>query len=155
MFSAIRRKDHELNPTETEKILVKGTYGVLSMNGANDYAYGVPLSYVYIDNSLYLHCATEGRKITLIRNDNRASFCVVGEAIPLVDQFSMKYESAIVFGKAYEVDQEERLKALMLFVEKYSTAEYLDKGKAYALNSLHKTAVIRVDIEFISGKARR
>jgi nitroimidazol reductase NimA-like FMN-containing flavoprotein (pyridoxamine 5'-phosphate oxidase superfamily) len=60
-----------------------------------------------------------------------------------------------VFGKAYEVDQEERLKALMLFVEKYSTAEYLDKGKAYALNSLHKTAVIRVDIEFISGKAKR
>jgi len=155
MFSAIRRKDHELNRTETKKILVKGTYGVLSMNGANDYPYGVPLSYVYTDNSLYLHCAPEGRKITLIRNDNRASFCVVGEAIPLVDQFSMKYESAIVFGKAYEVDQEERLKALMLFVEKYSTAEYLDKGKAYALNSLHKTAVIRVDIEFISGKARR
>jgi nitroimidazol reductase NimA-like FMN-containing flavoprotein (pyridoxamine 5'-phosphate oxidase superfamily) len=155
MFSVIRRKDRELNRTETEKILLKGIYGVLSMNGANDYAYGVALSYVYTDNSLYLHCAPEGRKITLIRNDNRVSFCVVGEAIPLVDQFNMKYESAIVFGKAYEVDQEERLKALMLFVEKYSTAEYLDKGKAYALNSLHKTAVIRVDIEFISGKAKR
>jgi len=155
MFNAIRRKDRELNRTETESILVKGTYGVLSMNGENDYAYGVPLSYVYTGNSIYLHCAAEGRKITRIRNDNRVSFCVVGEAIPLVDQFSMKYESAIVFGKTYEVDQEEKLKALILIVEKYSTGEYLEKGKAYALNSLHKTAVIRVDIELISGKARR
>jgi hypothetical protein len=43
----------------------------------------------------------------------------------------------------------------MSLVEKYSTGEYLEKGKTYALNSLHKTAVIRVDIEFISGKAGR
>ncbi|MFZ0928088.1 MAG: pyridoxamine 5'-phosphate oxidase family protein [Syntrophobacteraceae bacterium] len=155
MFNAIRRKDRALGRTEAEKILAKGTYGVLSMNGANDYAYGVPMSYVYTGNSIYLHCASEGRKITLIRNDNRVSFCVVGEAIPLVDQFSMKYESAILFGKASEVDQEEKLKALILLVEKYSTGEYLEKGKAYALNSLHKTAVIRVDIELVSGKARR
>jgi nitroimidazol reductase NimA-like FMN-containing flavoprotein (pyridoxamine 5'-phosphate oxidase superfamily) len=155
MLNAIRRKDRELNQTETEKILVEGTYGVLSMNGENDYAYGVPLSYVYTGNGIYLHCAAEGRKITRIRNDNRVSFCVVGEAVPLVDQFSMKYESAIVFGKAYEVDREEKLKALILLVEKYSTGEYLEKGKEYALNSLHRTAVIRIDIELISGKARR
>ncbi len=155
MFDVMRRKDRELNRTETEKILAKGTYGVLSMNGANDYAYGAPLSYVYTGNNIYLHCALEGRKITSIRNDNRVSFCVVGEAVPLVDQFSMRYESAIVFGKAYEVDQEEKLKALVLFVEKYSTGEHFEKGKAYALSSLHKTTVVRVDIEHVSGKARR
>ncbi len=154
MLNVMRRKDRELNRTDTEKILVKATYGVLSMNGENDYAYGVPLSYVYTGDSIYVHCAPEGRKITRIRNDNRVSFCVVGEAIPLADQFSMKYESAIVFAKASEVDREEKLKALMLLVEKYS-AEYLEKGKAYALDSLHKTAVIRLDIELISGKARR
>jgi nitroimidazol reductase NimA-like FMN-containing flavoprotein (pyridoxamine 5'-phosphate oxidase superfamily) len=160
MFKVMRRKDRQLDATETEAteteaILAKGTYGVLSMNGEDDYAYGVPLSYVYTGNNIYLHCAPEGHKITRIRKDNRVSFCVVREAIPLVDKFSMQYESTIVFGKAHEVDDEEKLKALILFVEKYSTDEYLEKGRAYAAESAHRTAVIRLDIEHISGKTRR
>jgi len=154
MLNVMRRKERELDRAEVERIVSKGTYGVLSMNGENDYAYGVPLSYAYTGSSIYVHCAPEGRKITLIRNDNRVSFCIVTEAVPLADQFSMKYESAIVFGKAFEVEREEKLKALLLLVEKYCP-EYLEKGKAYALDSLHKTSVIRLDIEFISGKARR
>jgi hypothetical protein len=154
MLNAVRRKDRQLDREEAEKILATGIYGVLSMNGENDYAYGVPLSYAFTGSSIYVHCAPEGRKMTLIRKDNRVSFCVVAESIPLADQFSMKYKSAMVFGKAYEVDREEKFEALMLLVKKYS-AGYLEKGKAYALDSLHKTAVIRLDIEFVTAKARK
>jgi hypothetical protein len=46
------------------------------------------------------------------------------------------------------------LKALVALVEKYSS-EYLEKGKEYAANSIDKTVVIRIDIERITGKARR
>ena len=154
MFKEIRRQDRKLSNADTDEVLLKGNYGVLSMIGESGYAYGVPLSYVYMDNGIYLHCALEGQKLSHIRNNNRVSFCVVGEANPLPDQFSMKYKSAIIFGKAREINGEEKLRALIGLVKKYS-GEYLEKGKEYAANSIDKTVVIRIDIERITGKARR
>jgi uncharacterized protein len=154
MFKEMRREDRKLSNAETDEILEKGIYGVLSTIGTNGYAYGVPLSYVYIDNGIYLHCALEGQKLSNIRDDHRVSFCVVGEANPLADQFSMKYKSAIVFGKAREIDGEKKLKTLIALVEKYSS-EYVEKGKEYAINSIDKTVVIKIEIENLTGKARR
>lgn len=158
MFQEMRKKDRECSRRETEDILAQGMYGVLSMNGGNDYAYGVPFSYVYLKNSIYLHCALEGKKLTHIRRDNRVSFCVVTGAEPLPDKFSMKYQSAIVFGKIYEVDHdEEKLQGLIALVEKYyhGDQEHIERGKEKAANSLFKTAVLRIDIDHLTGKIRR
>ena len=105
MFQEMRKKDREMSRPEAEDILVQGLYGVLSMNAGDDYAYGVPLSYVYQDNKIYLHCALEGKKLTHLRRQNKVSFCVVLEAEPLPDKFSMKYQSAMAFGKIHEVDR--------------------------------------------------
>ncbi len=41
MFTQMRRQDRELTPSETEALLVKGSYGVLSITGGDEYAYGV------------------------------------------------------------------------------------------------------------------
>jgi len=151
----MRRQDRKLDRTETDKILKNGDYGVLSMVGEDNCAYGIPLNYVYMRNSIYFHCASEGQKLDYIRKNNKVSFCVVGEAIPLVDQFSMKYESAIVSGNASEVDGDEKFEVLIALVAKYSSDEYLEKGREYAVRALDKTTVIRIDIENITGKARR
>jgi len=158
MFQEMRKKDRECSRPETEAILAQGMYGVLSMNGVNDYAYGVPFSYVYLKNSLYLHCALEGKKLTHIRRDNRVSFCVVTGAAPLPDKFSMKYRSAMVFGKIYEVDNdEEKLQGLIALVEKYyhGDREHIARGKEKAAKSLFKTVVLRIDIDHLTGKIRR
>ena len=118
-----RRHDRGLTRPEAEEILAKGLFGVLSMNGGDDYAYGVPFSYVDVGNSIYLHCALEGKKLSLIRRDNRVSFCVIQGGVPffkLPDTFSMEYKSAMVFGKIYEVaDDQEKLQGLIALVEKY------------------------------------
>ena len=155
MFPDMRQQKRQLSRPEAEEILAQGTYGVLSLNGGDGYPYGVPLSYVYLGNSIYLHCALEGRKLSHIRRDPRVSFCVVGEAYPLPDLFSMQYKSAIAFGRASEVAGEEKLPVLLAFLEKYSTADYLEKGREYAVNSLEKTMVIRIAIEHLTGKARK
>lgn len=155
MFQEVRRKDREMDRAAAEEILLNGNYGVLSMNGENDYAYGVPLSYVFDGKSIYVHCAPEGQKLNRIRRDNRVTFCVVEEAVVLRDLFSMQYRSAIAFGKAFEVGDEEKLEALIALAKKYSGDEYLEKGKTYAANSLKKTAVIRIDVEHVTGKHRK
>ncbi len=161
MFQEMRRQDRGLNRPEAEEILANGTFGVLSMNGGDDYANGVPFSYVYLQNSIYLHCALEGKKLRHIRRDNRVSFCVVQGADPffkLPDTFSMKYKSAMVFGKIYEVDNtQEKLQGLIALVEKYyrGNPEQVEVGRVKAANSLDKTAVLRIDIDHLTGKVRR
>ena len=157
MFQQMRKKERELSRPESEEILANGMYGILSMNAGDDYGYGVPLSYVFQDNSIYLHCALEGKKLTYLRRNNKVTFCVVGEAESLPDKYSMKYKSVIVFGRAIEVnDQEEKMKTLIDLVKKYYTdPEHIKKGKEVAANFVDKTVVIRIDINHLTGKAGR
>lgn len=154
MFGEMRRKDREIGADEAASILKKGEYGVLSTMGENGYAYGVPLSYVYIDNCIYFHCAVEGHKLDNIRNDDKVSFCVVGRTELFPEKFSTIYESVIVFGKAAEVYDDEKSRAFTALLEKYAN-EYLEKGKEYIKKADSKTKVIRISIDHITGKAGR
>jgi len=157
MFQEMRRQDRQLTRPEAEAILANGLYGVLAINAGDDYAYGVPFSYVYQANRIYLHCALEGKKLILLRRNNKVSFAVVSGAEPLPHKYSMKYRSAMAFGKAVEVkDNQEKLAALIALVEKYyADQDHIEKGKINAAESLDKTLVLRIDIDHISGKVRK
>lgn len=154
MFRELRRKDREIKDTEAIEILKNCDYGILSTVSENGYAYGVPISYVYMSNSIYFHCAKEGHKLDNIRNNNRVSFCVVGQTCILPDKFSTKYESVIIFGRAEEVFDDEKNIVLLEILNKYSQ-DYIEEGKEYIKKSGTGTKVIKIDIEHISGKARR
>ncbi len=157
MFQEMRRQDRQLTGPEAEAILAQGLYGFLAINAGDDYGYGVPLSYVYQDNQIYLHCALEGKKLNLLRRNNRVSFCVVANAEPKPEKYSMKYQSVMAFGRALEVhNREEQLAALIALVEKYYTdPDHVAKGRVKAAESLHKTLVIRIDIDHLTGKVRK
>ena len=156
MFQPMRKKEREMSRPEAEEILAKGMYGVLSMHAGDDYGYGVPLSYVFQDNSIYLHWALEGKKLAYLRRHNKVTFCVVGEADPVPDKYSMKYKSVIVFGRAIEVNnQEQKVKTLIDLVKKYyADPEHIEKGKEVAANFVDKTVVIRIEIDHLTGKAK-
>lgn len=154
MFREIRKNERKLETTEAIEILKKCNYGILSTVNDDGYAYGVPVSYVYTNDSIYFHGATQGHKLDNIASNNKVSFCVVGQTCILPDKFSTKYESVIVFGKATEVFDNEKNMALLDLINKYSK-DYLEKGKEYVENAASKTRVIKINIEHISGKARR
>ncbi|KAJ49813.1 hypothetical protein BD780_001971 [Clostridium tetanomorphum] len=153
MFREIRKKDRALGEKDAFELLKNGEYGVLSLVGENDYGYGVPLSYTLIDNYIYFHCAIEGFKLDSMKKNNKVSFCVVGKTETLPEKFSTKYESTIVFGKAYEVENEEKETALQSIIEKYSP-NYIPQGIEYIKRAAHKTKVIKIEIENINGKKR-
>ena len=154
MFRGVRRKEREMSQEETVELLREGEYGVLSLNGDSVHPYGVPLSYVYLDDSIYFHCATEGHKIEHLSQNNKVSFCVVGKTKPLPDQFSMKYQSVIVFGQIEEVISEEKRKALVSFLEKYAT-ENMVKGMKYLEKDEHRAKVFKIAIIHMTGKSRK
>ena len=150
----MRRKDRKLETKEIIEILKKCNYGVLSTVCENGYAYGVPISYVYANDSIYVHSALEGNKLDNLKFNNNVSFCVIGDTVLLPDKFGTKYESVIAFGKAVEVSDIEKNEALLAFLDKYSS-QYIEKGKEYIKNASEKTKVIKICIEHITGKARR
>lgn len=156
MFEEMRRSDRGLSDEATKDILAKGLYGVLSLQG-DEYPYGVPLSFVCDGDGLYLHCALAGKKLGLMRRQPKAAFCVVRGAVPLADARSMRYESAMVFGTLSEVEDEaEKLAALLALVAKYAgDDQYIAAGREQAVNSLAKTAVFKLAVEHMTGKARR
>ena len=83
------------------------------------------------------------------------SFCVVGKTCPVPEKFTTAYESIVIEGRArVVVSDDERRRALELLVEKYSP-DYASVGAAYIEKSFHRTAVIAIDAERWSGKAKR
>lgn len=154
MFAEMRRSDRQISEEEALNLLKLAQYGVLSTVGEHGYAYGVPLNYVYSDGGIYFHCAKEGEKLNNINHNNRVSFCVIGNTEPIPDKFSYKYISTIVFGKCTEVEGNEKEAALLEMVNKYS-GEFMQKGMEYIKSGINATKVMKINIEHVTGKARR
>jgi len=154
MDRELRRKDRGITELEAWELLERGEYGVLSTISADGAPYGVPLSYCVIDHRIYFHSAREGHKLENIAADNRLSFCVVGATQVLPEKFSTRYESVIVFGRAAEVSDMEKQRALEGLVAKYSSG-FLEAGLKYIATDSQRTRVFRIDIETVSGKARK
>ncbi|NEZ46568.1 pyridoxamine 5'-phosphate oxidase family protein [Clostridium niameyense] len=154
MFKKMRRKDKIISKDDIIFILNKGNFGILSTVDTNGYGYGVPLNYVYKNNSIYFHCAPVGEKLENIKNNNKVSFCVTNNVEILNSKFDTNYESVIIFGKAYEIFGQEKDEALLYLIDKYSK-DFMDEGKKYIENSKDKIKVIKIDIEHSSGKAQK
>lgn len=154
MFKEMRRKDRSMDYEQAVRLLEKGQYGVLSTIGKNGYAYGVPLNYVYINGNIYFHCAIEGNKLDNIAYNNKVSFCVIGNAEPIPEKFSFRYESVIAFGRAEEVYGKEKEDALVGLIKKYSGG-FMEKGLEYIKNDCTKAKVIKITIDHLTGKARK
>jgi nitroimidazol reductase NimA-like FMN-containing flavoprotein (pyridoxamine 5'-phosphate oxidase superfamily) len=150
----IRRSDRAISESEGLAILEKGEYGILSTVSGDGQPYGIPVSYACKEGAIYFHCAPVGRKLDNLAANNRVSFCVVGRTVLLPEQFGTKYESAIVFGNARELFDDEKSQGLLALIEKYSP-EYMEKGRQHIADEAGKTRVFKFDIDGISAKSRK
>ena len=150
----MRRVDRKLDEVQTMELLQRGEYGVLSLIDPAGMPYGVPLNYAVKDGNIYVHAATEGKKLQCAAANPRVCFTVVGRTEVLPDKFSTRYESVMVFGRAAMVEpSDEKDEALLALIRKYS-ADHLENGIAYINNAKGKTVVIRITPEEITGKKR-
>ena len=153
--SSVRRQDRLMDESAAKELLKKGEYGVLSINCDEDGAYGLPINYVWdSDKYIYLHCAPVGRKLTCIENKPNVSFCIVGKTNIISDKFTTEYESIILSCSAkMKLTKEERMKALLLFLDKYSPGDK-DAGIIYAEKAFQLVEIIRLEINNWSGKKK-
>lgn len=123
----MRRSDRLLCEMEAKQLLTNGEYGILATIGQDGYPYGVPLSYAYEDDKIYIHVAVEvGRKFENLGFCDKVSFTVVGATEVLPAKFSTKFESVIAFGTVKPVAN--KLEALERIRIKYSS-NFEETGK--------------------------
>lgn len=148
----MRRKEREIRDENSIRGILE--QGLVCRLGLCDgrFPYIVPMSYGARRGRLYLHGATEGTKIDLLRKNNRVCFEVdVDARVARGDsacRWSMKYRSVIGYGTAriLENDGEKRagLDAIM--------AHYGGPEGPYDGQALARTCVIEIVIERVTGK---
>lgn len=152
----VRRQDRLLEKENAYALLRTGEYGILSMVGEEGGSYAVPVNYAWDgENAIYIHCAPQGRKLCCLALHPKVSFCVVGQTHVVSHKFTTGYESIILTGYAHTaLPVEERMLALRLILEKYAPDD-IEVGLKYAEKSFHRTEIIRIDLEAMSGKNKR
>lgn len=154
--SNVRRQDRLLSEERAIELLRAAEYGTLSMIDENGLPYGIPVNYVWDEkDSLYIHCAPEGRKLRAIAAHPEVTFSIVGNVNLQPSKFTTEYESIVLKGKArVGLSAEERMQALVLLVEKLSPDD-VEIGKKYAKKSFYRTEIIRIDVTEFSGKTKK
>jgi nitroimidazol reductase NimA-like FMN-containing flavoprotein (pyridoxamine 5'-phosphate oxidase superfamily) len=150
----MRRNDREQSREFALAVADRCAYAVMATVNPDGTPYCIPISLAREGEWLYFHSAQDGHKIDNLRQQSKVCVSCVGtqEAIP--GKFTLKYESAVIFGSALEVtDRKEKIHALNLICKRYTPDNMAAFDKAIE-RQLEVTAVWKIHIDEISGKGR-
>lgn len=156
----MRRKEREIKDiSELVKILSKNCVGTLSVSGG-EYPYAVPLNFGFSENdgkfNVYFHCASEGKKIELIKKNPKVCFEVhtmeritgEGESACV---YSCAYESVIGFGCARELTSHDEKKEALIKIMENCTGREFDFNE----NQTRGVTVFEIAFSEVTGKRSR
>ena len=146
-----RSRDEITDRAEIDEIIRQCRVCRLGLSDGEE-PYIVPLCFGYDGRALYFHSAFEGRKIDILRRNNRVcfEFDIPGEMKKAEQgcKWGIAYRSAIGFGTAEIVDDKKaKRQALDILMAHYSDKEY-----TFPEDIIAKTAVIKIVIKNITGK---
>ena len=163
----MRRKDREVKNYE-QIIDILSRCKVLHLALISEgKPYSVPLNFGYVVEddadtkklSVYFHCASEGKKLTAIKEN--PDVCFSAESLAEADgdkenacTWTCYYESVIGLGKAKILtDSDERAKGLDAIMLHHGFKIPAGVKKiAYNAMELARTAVVRIEVDEITGK---
>jgi nitroimidazol reductase NimA-like FMN-containing flavoprotein (pyridoxamine 5'-phosphate oxidase superfamily) len=154
-MEGIRRKEKEIKKrTEMIKILQESKYITIAMCKDNE-PYLVTLSHGYdhVNNVIYFHCANEGRKIDILKENS----IVWGQAILdkgyITGKCDQLYATTQFQGKVKFIkDIEEKKHALISMINQLEEKPEKVIKKQITDDSLKRVNIGRIDIDYMSGK---
>lgn len=153
MFRPMRRSRQELTRRETDELLYSCSSGVLALTGDGGWPYAVPLSYVYDGEKIYFHCAKSGHKLDAVKNEPRASFCVIARDEVVPEKYTTFFKSAIAFGRVRVLGEEtEKRAAIEKLALKYSPDESAQSRGAEIERFWNALCMLELSVEHVSGK---
>lgn len=152
----MRRKDRQINDREQmETIIANCQVCHLALATREGHPYALALNFGYAPGNppvLYFHCANEGKKIDLIRQNPRCAFIldrplglVTG---PMACDWGMKYESVMGRGRVEILTDPGQRRAGMDCI----MAQYGQPSPIYRPGDLERAVVLRLTIEEITAK---
>ena len=153
MNNIMRRRDRQIHDKSIiNEILAKSNICRIGF-AVDGQPYIVPVNYAYRDNSIFMHSASEGKKIELIKRNNNVCFEIELDSHIIKDDaacnWTTKYRSIIGYGKISIIaDKLEKIKGLNIIMSKFGEA----KEYEYRDESLEKVVVLRIDIEDMTAK---
>ncbi len=157
----MRKKSREMDASWALEIMDKAPYITVSMSDANGMPYSVPLSLARTNEStFYFHCATEGKKLDILRTNPFVCLSAVSKCKPMVGpkdgSFTLEFKSAIAFGKAEIVtDDTEKREALQAICQRF-LPKHMDAFDASVERSMSRTAIVRITLtEPLVGKRKQ
>ena len=153
MFREMRRKRQALSSTEIIRILQRRTSGVLALSGSDGWPYAVPLSFVYDEGKIYFHCAGSGHKLDIIRQNFRASFCVIDQDQIVPEEYTTLFRSVILFGQIRILeDPQEKRAAIEMLAARYAP-EDTEQNRTRAIDrEWEPLCMLEMQIAHMSGK---
>lgn len=153
MFRDLIRKNKKLSEEECISVLKSEKRGILSVNGDNDYPYGMPMNHFYNeeDGGIYFHCGKVGHRLDALRKDDKVSFCVYDEGYCNEGEWALNVKSVIVFGRIEIIDEQDKIADIAARLsrkftedEEYIRAEIEKYGR--------QTLLLKLTPEHICGK---
>ena len=153
----MRRKDREITDfNEMIEIVKKCDSCVLALN-EEGFPYLIPMNFgMDIEDGqlyLYFHCASEGKKLDLIRKDNRVSFEMDCEHKLVLQEEEMEctmgYASVIGQGTIEFVAEEDKLQALKVLMRQYRSEDF-----QFDTRMLKVTTVLKMKVIHMTGKRK-
>ena len=158
MKRGITRREREVtDPQAIQAILDKAQIVHIAMIDGDE-PYLVPMNYGYVMEdgklTLYVHGATEGRKLDVLRANPKVFIEIDCDIIPIEGkvacQYGTSYSSIMGTGKAVIVDDvEEKMNALSILMKTQTGKDFEFNEKLVSIVS-----VIRIEVAEYTAKAR-
>lgn len=153
MFREMRRKKQMLSRERCLEILKQSSCGVLAVSGDDAYPYAVPLSFVYDQGKIYFHSALEGHKIDALKQQNKASFCIIANDDVVPEKYTTYFRSVIAFGKIRILNEESEIQnAVRKLALKYVPEDSAEKRDTEIDRFRNAFCMLELTIEHLSGK---
>lgn len=148
----MRRKDREMDTEFAMSVLERCEFATLAMTLSDGTPYCIPIQPALMNGTVIFHCAPQGLKIDALRANPHICLTAACDVLPIPEDLTTKYASAVAFGVAAEViDDIEKIAALRALCQRYAASNMQGFDSAIE-RSLHRTAVWRIDIDRITGK---
>jgi nitroimidazol reductase NimA-like FMN-containing flavoprotein (pyridoxamine 5'-phosphate oxidase superfamily) len=118
----------------------------------DEFPYIVPLNFGYKENALFIHCAKEGRKIDLLRKNNKVGF-EIEDSYKIVEsevacEWTTKYRSVIGTGEVEIItDFNEKERGLDVIMQQHGKMENI-----YHKRLVDRVFILKLSIKSVSGK---
>lgn len=148
----MRRKEKAMTKEAIETFIKQENVLRLGLS-ADNIPYVVPLNYGYKDNTFYIHCALEGKKLEILEKNQLVCIEIDGHHRLVTDdlacKYTMKFTSVIAFGKAEILSSTDEVKeGLDVLMGQFS-----DRDFTYNPKAISKVKVIKVVIDEMTGKS--